>query len=51
MDLDVAKNFQRMLQKQGFSFKLSSKVTGATKAKDKVTLTVEPRRGRGSRVD
>ncbi len=23
------KNFQRMLQKQGFAFKLSSKVTGA----------------------
>ena len=45
MDLDVAKNFQRMLQKQGFSFRLSSKVTGATKAKDKVTLTVEPAAG------
>jgi len=36
MDADVAKNFQRMLQKQGFSFKLSSKVTSATKSKDKV---------------
>ncbi|WP_395661231.1 dihydrolipoyl dehydrogenase [Aestuariivirga sp.] len=45
MDLDVAKNFQRMLQKQGFAFKLSSKVTGATKAKDKVTLSVEPAAG------
>ena len=45
MDLDVAKNFQRMLQKQGFAFKLSSKVTGAAKAKDKVTLTVEPAAG------
>lgn len=45
MDLDVAKNFQRMLQKQGFSFRLSSKVTGAVKAKDKVTLTVEPAAG------
>ena len=38
MDLDVAKNFQRMLQKQGFAFRLSSKVTGAVKSKDKVTL-------------
>lgn len=45
MDADVAKNFQRMLQKQGFSFKLSSKVTSATKSKDKVTLSVEPAAG------
>ena len=45
MDLDVAKNFQRMLQKQGFAFRLSSKVTAAVKAKDKVTLTVEPAAG------
>jgi dihydrolipoamide dehydrogenase len=45
MDLDVAKNFQRILQKQGFAFRLSSKVTGAAKAKDKVTLTVEPAAG------
>jgi len=45
MDLDVAKNFQRMLQKQGFSFRLSSKVMGAVKAKDKVSLTVEPAAG------
>ena len=34
MDLDVAKNFQRLLQKQGFSFKLSSKVMGAETTKD-----------------
>ena len=45
MDLDVARNFQRILQKQGFTFKLASKVTGAAKAKDKVTLTVEPAAG------
>ena len=45
MDLDAAKNFQRMLQKQGFAFRLSSKVTGAAKAKDKVTLNVEPAAG------
>jgi dihydrolipoamide dehydrogenase len=45
MDLDVAKNFQRMLQKQGFAFKLSSKVTGAEKANGKVTLSVEPAAG------
>ena len=36
-----------MLQKQGFAFRLSSKVTAALKAKDKVkvTLTVEPAAG------
>ena len=45
MDGDVAKNFQRLLQKQGFTFKLSSKVTTANKAKDKVTLQVEPAAG------
>jgi dihydrolipoamide dehydrogenase len=45
MDAEVAKNFQRILQKQGFTFKLASKVTGAAKAKDKVTLTVEPAAG------
>ena len=45
MDLDVAKNFQRILQKQGFAFRLSSKVTAAVKSKDKVTLTVEPAAG------
>jgi dihydrolipoamide dehydrogenase len=48
MDLDVAKSFQRLLQKQGFSFKLASKVTAATKAKDKVTLSVEPAAGGAS---
>ena len=45
MDADVAKTFQRMLQKQGFSFKLSSKVTGAKAAKTKVSFTVEPAAG------
>jgi len=45
MDADVAKNFQRMLQKQGFTFKLGAKVTGATRAKDTVTLSVEPAAG------
>ncbi len=31
MDSEVAKQFQRLLQRQGFSFKLSSKVTGIEK--------------------
>jgi dihydrolipoamide dehydrogenase len=42
MDAEVAKTFQRALTKQGMTFKLSSKVTGAKTGKDGVTLSVEP---------
>ncbi|WP_376093474.1 dihydrolipoyl dehydrogenase [Roseomonas sp. CCTCC AB2023176] len=45
MDAEVAKTFERVLTKQGFAFKLGHKVTGATKAADGVTLTVEPAKG------
>jgi dihydrolipoamide dehydrogenase len=45
MDGDAAKAFQRLLQKQGFTFKLSSKVTGAVTGKDGVKLAVEPAAG------
>ena len=45
MDREVAKNFQRLLQKQGFAFKLSSKVTSAAKTKTGVSLQVEPAAG------
>jgi dihydrolipoamide dehydrogenase len=45
MDLEVAKNFQRLLQKQGFTFLLSSKVTAAKVSGDKVKLSVEPAQG------
>ena len=45
MDGEVAKNFQRILEKQGFTFKLGSKVTGAKKDASGVTLTVEPAMG------
>jgi dihydrolipoamide dehydrogenase len=45
MDSDVAKAFQRLLEKQGFTFKLSSKVTGATAAANNVSFTVEPAAG------
>ncbi len=45
MDGEVAKNFQRVLKKQGFKFKLGSKVTGAKKTKKSVTLTIEPAQG------
>jgi dihydrolipoamide dehydrogenase len=45
MDGEVAKAFQRLLEKQGFTFKLASKVTGAKSSKSGVTLSVEPAAG------
>ena len=44
-DDEVSKQFQRILKNQGFEFRLSTKVTGAKKAKTGVTLTVEPAAG------
>jgi len=34
IDMEISKNFQRILQKQGLKFKLNTKVTGATKKPD-----------------
>ena len=45
MDGEIAKNFQRILKKQGVAFRLKTKVTGAKKTKTSVTLTVEPAEG------
>ena len=45
MDGDVAKNFQRILKKQGFEFKLSSKVTGVEKKGKALKVSVEPASG------
>jgi dihydrolipoamide dehydrogenase len=42
MDAEVAKTFQRSLTKQGMTFRLSSKVTGAKASKTGVSVTVEP---------
>jgi dihydrolipoamide dehydrogenase len=44
-DLDVAKNFQRLLQKQGLAFKLSSKVTAVDTSGKKLKATIEPAAG------
>lgn len=41
IDLDVAKNFQRILQKQGLKFKLDTKVTSATRDGDKIKVAIE----------
>ncbi len=44
-DNDIAKQFQRMLGKQGISFRLGSKVTGVEKAKAGLKVSVEPAKG------
>ena len=45
MDGEVAKQFQRMLAKQGIEFRLGSKVTGVAKGKKGATVTFEPVKG------
>ncbi len=45
MDGEVAKQFQRMLGKQGFEFKLGAKVTDVSKAGKGAKVTFEPAKG------
>ncbi len=45
MDADVAKQFQRLLEKQGFKFRLASKVTGLTRDASGCNVAVEPASG------
>jgi dihydrolipoamide dehydrogenase len=45
MDLEVGKQFQRMLTRQGFAFKLSTKVTKVERGKAGAVVTVEPAAG------
>ena len=45
MDGEVSKQAQRILTKQGLTFKMKTKVTGAKAHKGHVTLTMEPRDG------
>ncbi len=45
MDADIAKQFPRLLKKQGFEFKLGHKVTGVKIAKSGATVSVEPAKG------
>jgi dihydrolipoamide dehydrogenase len=42
MDLEICKQFQRILEKQGFKFHLSSKVTGVAKKGKGASVTFEP---------
>jgi dihydrolipoamide dehydrogenase len=44
-DLDVARSFQRVLQKQGVTFTLSSKVTGLKRGASGCAVAVEPAAG------
>jgi dihydrolipoamide dehydrogenase len=48
MDLDVARSFQRILQKQGITFKLSSKVTSVDASNARLRAQVEPANGAGT---
>jgi dihydrolipoamide dehydrogenase len=48
MDAEVAKHFQRILKRQGITFRLGAGVTGAKAAKKGVTLTIEPAAGGAS---
>ncbi len=45
MDADVAKQFQKILMKQGFTFELGTKVTGVEKSALGCKITVEPAAG------
>lgn len=45
MDAEVATAFQRGLTKQGMTFRMGTKVTGAKSVRDGVELTVEPAAG------
>jgi len=45
MDLEVARQFQRILAKQGMTFKLSSKVTALKRNASGCSVTIEPAAG------
>ena len=45
MDGEIAKEFQKILTKQGMVFKLGTKVTGVDSSGEQVKVTVEPAKG------
>jgi dihydrolipoamide dehydrogenase len=49
-DTDVRKEANKILKKQGFEFKLSTKVAKAERKGDKVTLTIEPAAGGAAEI-
>lgn len=48
IDMEISKNFQRILTKQGLKFKLSTKVTGANKTSSGIDVSIEPAKGGNS---
>jgi dihydrolipoamide dehydrogenase len=50
MDGEVAKSFQRILEKQGLKFKLSSKVAGVSKIAGGLRVKVEPAAGGAAEI-
>ena len=48
VDGEVAKQFQRVLKKQGLGFQLGRKVSGIKKLKNGLTVTTAPARGEGA---
>ena len=51
MDTELTKKFQTTLKKQGFKFKLKTKVTKSEVTSDGVTLTMEPSKGGDAKQD
>jgi dihydrolipoamide dehydrogenase len=45
LDGEIARQFQRILTRQGMKFQLSTKVTGIEKKGDALTVTIEPAQG------
>src|SRR5690606_27440983 len=45
MDGEIAKQFQRLLTKQGFTFKLGAKVTAVQRTGNGASVTFEPVKG------
>ncbi|WP_238120334.1 MULTISPECIES: dihydrolipoyl dehydrogenase [unclassified Xanthobacter] len=50
MDSEVARSFQRILEKQGFAFKLGTKVTGVDTKGKSLKVSVEPAAGGAAEV-
>jgi dihydrolipoamide dehydrogenase len=50
VDGEVAKQFQRLLERQGMKFRLSSKVVGVEKKGGAFSVTVEPAKGGGGEI-
>src|SRR4029079_9869494 len=51
MDSEVARQSQRLLEKQGIALKLGSKVTGGDSSRATINAKVEPAKGEGGAVE